>query len=63
MRFSIATAYIDPVELAPLAKAADEAGYHAMALADHVVNLETLTTQYPYTEDGKRRWEDRKSVV
>ncbi len=57
MRFSIATAYIDPAELAPLAKAADEAGYHAMALADHVVNLETLTTQYPYTEDGKRRWE------
>ena len=57
MRFSIATAYIDPVELGPIAKAADEAGYHAMALADHVVNLETLTTQYPYTEDGKRRWE------
>lgn len=57
MRFSIATAYIDPAELAPLAKAADDAGYHAMALADHVVNLETLTTQYPYTEDGKRRWE------
>ena len=57
MRFSIATAYIDPAELAPLAKAADEAGYHAMALADHVVNLETLTTQYPYTEDGKRRWD------
>ncbi len=53
----MATAYIDPAELAPIAKAADEAGYHAMALADHVVNLETLTTEYPYTDDGKRRWE------
>ena len=57
MRVSIATAYLPPEELVPIARAADAAGYHAMALADHVVNLETLTTQYPYTEDGKRRWE------
>jgi probable F420-dependent oxidoreductase len=57
MRFSIATAYLPPDELAPLAAAADAAGYHAMALSDHVVNLETLTTPYPYTSDGQRRWE------
>jgi probable F420-dependent oxidoreductase len=57
MRFSVATAYLPPEELAPIARAADELGYHAMALADHVVNLETLTTEYPYTEDGQRRWE------
>lgn len=56
MRFSIATAYLPPDELVPLARAADAAGYHAMALSDHVVNLETLTTAYPYTEDGSRRW-------
>lgn len=57
MRFSVATAYLPPEELAPIAAAADAAGYHAMALADHVVNLETLTTAYPYTDDGNRRWE------
>ncbi|MCU1354584.1 MAG: putative F420-dependent oxidoreductase, Rv2161c family [Acidimicrobiales bacterium] len=57
MRFSIATAYLPPEELGPIARAADEAGYHGLALADHVVNLETLTTEYPYTEDGNRRWE------
>ncbi len=57
MRFSIATAYLAPEELAPIARAADEAGYHALAVADHVVNLETLTTEYPYTADGKRRWD------
>jgi probable F420-dependent oxidoreductase len=57
MRFSIATAYLPPDELAPIARAADEAGYHAMSLSDHVVNLETLATPYPYTTDGKRRWE------
>ncbi len=56
MRFSIATAYLDPSELAPIARLADELGYHAMALADHVVNLETLDTKYPYTADGARRW-------
>lgn len=53
----MATAYLPPEELAPIAKAADAAGYRAMALADHVVNLETLRTPYPYTDDGNRRWE------
>jgi probable F420-dependent oxidoreductase len=57
MRVSIATAYISPEELAPIARLADELGYHAMALSDHVINLETLDTRYPYTESGARRWE------
>lgn len=57
MRVSIATAYIAPEELAPIARLADELGYHAMAVSDHVINLETLDTRYPYTESGARRWE------
>jgi len=56
MRFSIATAYLPPEELAPIARAADELGYHTLFLSDHVVNLETLATPYPYTDDGERRW-------
>ena len=28
-----------------------------MGIPDHVINLETLKTPYPYTKDGKRRWE------
>lgn len=56
MRFSIATAYLPPDELMPLAQAADELGYHGLFLSDHVVNLETLRTPYPYTADGERRW-------
>ncbi|MCU1497345.1 MAG: family F420-dependent class oxidoreductase [Acidimicrobiales bacterium] len=56
MRFSIGTAFLPPDELLPIAQAADEAGYHAVALSDHVVNLEELHTPYPYTEDGTRRW-------
>ena len=28
-----------------------------MAIPDHIVNLETLNTPYPYTKDGQRRWQ------
>ena len=57
MRFSIGLAYSPPEHYVPLAKAADEAGYHAIAVSDHVINLEELKTPYPYTPDGSRRWE------
>jgi len=57
MRVSIATAYLPPEELGPIARLADELGYHALALSDHVINLESLDTKYPYTESGARRWE------
>ena len=57
MRFSIGTAFLPPEELAPITNAAEAAGYHAMAVPDHVINLETLQTPYPYTDDGSRRWE------
>ena len=57
MRFSVATAYLPPEELGPIARAADAAGYHGFALSDHVINLQSLDTKYPYTETGARRWE------
>lgn len=57
MRFSISTAF-QPVDHLPhLARAADELGYHSMAMPDHVVDLEELATPYPYTADGARRWD------
>ena len=43
-------------QLVPIAKAADELGYDSLAMPDHVVDLETLRTPYPYTPDGARRW-------
>jgi len=57
VRFSVATAYLPPEELGPIARAADAAGYHGFALSDHVINLQSLDTKYPYTETGARRWE------
>jgi probable F420-dependent oxidoreductase len=57
VRFSISTAF-QPVDHLPvLARAADELGYHSMAVPDHVVDLEELATPYPYTDDGARRWD------
>jgi probable F420-dependent oxidoreductase len=56
MRFAVSTAWIPHDELVPIAKAADDLGYHALALPDHIVDLETIGTPYPYTADGSRRW-------
>jgi probable F420-dependent oxidoreductase len=57
VRFSISTAFQPVDHLPPLARAADELGYHSMAVPDHVVDLEQLATPYPYTPDGARRWD------
>jgi probable F420-dependent oxidoreductase len=40
-----------------LATVADELGYHGLAIGDHVVNIEQLSSRYPYTDDGRRRWQ------
>lgn len=57
MKFYISSAFLDTREIVEIAKAADELGYDGIGIPDHVVNLETLTTPYPYTKDGQRRWE------
>jgi probable F420-dependent oxidoreductase len=56
VRFSISTAFLPTDQLVPIAMAADELGYDSLAIPDHVVDLETLRTPYPYTPDGARRW-------
>ena len=53
MRFAISTAFQPVDHLIPLARAADELGYHSIAVPDHVVDLEELATPYPYTA-GRR---------
>jgi probable F420-dependent oxidoreductase len=56
MKFYVSSAFLEASEIVEIARAADELGYEGMAMPDHVVNLETLATPYPYTEDGERRW-------
>ncbi|RNM13077.1 TIGR03619 family F420-dependent LLM class oxidoreductase [Nocardioides pocheonensis] len=57
MDFAIAGAFLPTDELVPIARAADELGYAGFAIADHVVDLETIATPYPYEADGSRRWD------
>ena len=45
MRFTYAESMTDPAFYIPLAKAADEAGYHAMTIADSIA--------YPFESDSK----------
>jgi probable F420-dependent oxidoreductase len=57
MKYYISTAFLNTHEIVEVARAADELGYDGIGIPDHVVNLETLTTPYPYTKDGQRRWQ------
>lgn len=57
MKFYVSLAFLDTAEVVEIARAADDLGYEGLGIPDHVVNLETLKTPYPYTKDGKRRWE------
>ena len=58
MKFVISAAFQPPQHIIPIAQAADEAGYEAIASSDHAVYPETLDTPYPYTEDGVRRYDE-----
>ncbi len=57
MRFYVSCAFLKTNEVVEIAKAADDLGYEGLGIPDHVVNLETLATPYPYTDDGERRWQ------
>ncbi|MGE2715972.1 TIGR03619 family F420-dependent LLM class oxidoreductase [Mycolicibacterium litorale] len=57
MKYYISPAFVDTSEVVEIARAADELGYDGLGVPDHVVNLETLETPYPYTRDGQRRWQ------
>jgi probable F420-dependent oxidoreductase len=47
-----------PVEhYAPLASAVEQAGFHGMLLADHLVSVRRPASRYPYSADGSPPWE------
>ena len=57
MRFVTSLAFQPPSHLAAMTMAADQAGFDAVALSDHVVHPQDIQTPYPYTPDGQPRWE------
>ena len=57
MDFCIAVAYTDPTQLTEIARTAEDVGFGGIVVSDHVVYPGQLETPYPYTENGKPRWE------
>jgi len=56
LQFVVATAYSDPTHYCALARAAEDAGFEALAVSDHVVHPEKIGSRYPYTPDGQPRF-------
>ncbi|MFI9411170.1 TIGR03619 family F420-dependent LLM class oxidoreductase [Nocardia gamkensis] len=63
MRFTYAETMTDPSYYLALAKAAEEAGYTSMAVADSVAYPEESDAKYPYTPDGSREFLEDKPFV
>ncbi len=57
MKFVISLAFSPTTELCAIARAADQCGFHAVAISDHVVHPKEIATSYPYTSDGAPRWQ------
>ncbi|MGH9208327.1 MAG: LLM class F420-dependent oxidoreductase, partial [Acidimicrobiales bacterium] len=49
MKFYVSSGFLNTREIVEIAKAAEELGYDGVGIPDHIVNLETLATPYPYT--------------
>ena len=57
MKFVLSTSFSTVSHLTAIAPVADDCGWEAMSFSDHVVHPRTISTPYPYTEDGSRRWQ------
>ena len=58
MQFVIPTAFSPAAHFCAMARAAEEHGWDAVAISDHVAHPETIASPYPYTKDGAIRWNE-----
>jgi probable F420-dependent oxidoreductase len=63
MRFSYAESMTDPSFYGPLARAAEEAGYHSMVIPDSICYPLHATSTYPYNPDGSREFLEDKPFL
>ncbi|MBN0971099.1 TIGR03619 family F420-dependent LLM class oxidoreductase [Gordonia hongkongensis] len=63
MRFTYAEAMTDPSYYAPLAQAAEAAGYAGFTIPDSLAYPEESDAKYPYTPDGNREFLDGKAFI
>ncbi|HQR03612.1 MAG TPA: TIGR03619 family F420-dependent LLM class oxidoreductase [Rhodocyclaceae bacterium] len=58
MQYGLSIAFSAPSEYSALARAAEDAGFSWVTLADHLLYPQQLSVPYPYTPDGKPRFAD-----
>ena len=63
VRFSYAESMTDPAFYAPLARAAEEAGYYSMVIPDSICYPLHATSTYPYNPDGSREFLEGKPFL
>ncbi|MDY6809164.1 MAG: TIGR03619 family F420-dependent LLM class oxidoreductase [Actinomycetota bacterium] len=63
MRFTFAEAMTDPSYYAPLARAAEQAGYSGFTIPDSLAYPAESDATYPYTPDGDREFLDGKAFI
>jgi len=63
MRFSFAESMTDPTFYAPLAQAAEQAGFHSFVVPDSICYPRDSDSTYPYTPDGNRQFLDDKPFI
>jgi len=63
MRFSYAESMTDPSFYVPLARAAEEAGYHSMVIPDSICYPRHADSRYPYNPDGSREFLEDKPFL
>src|SRR5215217_7477483 len=63
MRFTFAEAMTRATYYAPLAKAAEAAGYTSMTVADSLIYPERSDSRYPYTNTGDREFLREKEFI
>lgn len=57
MRFWLSLMAIDDLtQLPAIARAAEQAGFHGVTFADHLLMPAKIASKYPYTEDGEMFW-------
>src|SRR5687768_15807504 len=63
MRFTYAETFCDPTYLAPLAQAAEEAGFDSFSVPDSLIYPAASDARYPYTADGDRSFLEDKPII
>lgn len=63
MRFTYAEAMTDAAYYAPLAQAAEAAGYTSMTVADSLIYPQESDSTYPYTDTGDREFLEDKQFL